>query len=80
VLDGIALVCYVLIHTKTCPAKSTSIGIQNRIKLSLGLDLGSEVLVLDNRSWSCHKGLVEITDKFDNYVCAEVYGVGRSSE
>jgi len=56
VLDGIAQVCYVLIPTKTCPAKSTSIGIRNRIQLSLGLgrDLGSEVLVLvlDKRSWS----------------------------
>jgi len=44
VLDGIAQVFYVLIHTKTCPAKSSSIGIRNRIQLSL--DLGSEVLVL----------------------------------
>jgi len=55
VLDGIAQVFYVLIHTNTCPAKSTFIGIRNHIQLSLGLDLGSEglVLVLDKRSWSC---------------------------
>jgi len=48
VLDGIAPVCYVLIHTKTCPAKSTSIGMRHRIQLSLGFgfDLASEVLVL----------------------------------
>jgi len=39
VLDGIAQVFYELIHTKTCPAKSTSIGILNRIQLSLGLGL-----------------------------------------
>jgi len=51
-LGGIAQVFYVLIHTKTCPAKSTSIRIRNRIQLriGLGLDLDSEVLVLDKRS------------------------------
>jgi len=63
VLIGIAQVFYVLIHTKTCPAKLTSILILNRIQLSLGLglDLGSEVLVLvlDRRSWSCVLFLLE---------------------
>jgi len=31
-IDGIAQVFCVLIHAKTCPAKSTFMGIQNRIQ------------------------------------------------
>jgi len=48
VLDGIAQVFYVLIHTETCPAKSTSIV----FSISLGLDLG----YLKSWSWSWIKG------------------------